>query len=117
MAVNTMNEANETASTLCATGRQRNPNAARPRGRTPGSGSRTGPRPSVVLDAMRGTGCILPLGRGPPTTGPGEPAAGEVVETECDDDREEFADEIEQTGEFGEGEEDDEDHPDAVDGA
>src|SRR5438093_3310192 len=58
------------------------------------------PRPflSVVFDAPRDTGCILLAGRCPRTTAPSEPPAGEIVESEGDDDREEFADEIEQTG-------------------
>src|SRR2546422_11531520 len=77
---------------------------------------RSRPLLSVALDAPRDTGCILLAGRCPRTTAPSEPPAGEVVETEGGDDREEFADEVKHPSELGEGEQSDQVHREAREG-
>src|SRR2546426_619337 len=77
---------------------------------------RSRPLLSVVFDAPRDTGCILLAGRCPRTTAPSEPPAGEVVETEGGDDREEFADEVKHPSELGEGEQSDQVHREAREG-
>src|SRR5438093_1997715 len=71
---------------------------------------RSPPLLSVVFDAPRDTGCILLAGRCPRTTAPSEPPAGEVVESEGDDNREEFTDEVKHPRELGEGEQGDQVH-------
>src|SRR5436309_11052854 len=79
-------------------------------------GPRPEPGPSIVLDAMRDTGGILPSGGGSRTTGPSEPATGEVVETEGDDDREEFAEEVEHPEQLRQREQSHEVHREAGEG-
>src|SRR5256885_5232852 len=77
---------------------------------------RSRPLSSVVFDAPRDTGCILLAGRCHRTTAPSEPPAGEVVESEGGDDREEFTDEVKHPSELGEGEQSDQVHREAREG-